>query len=51
MSQNSDTTSRRNFIATAAIAASSFSSIKSALAQPTPQAPGEADFLFVHWYR
>jgi hypothetical protein len=40
--------SRRSFIAaTPPIAAFSFASIRSALAQPTPQAPGEADFLFI----
>jgi hypothetical protein len=38
MSQNFDTTSQRSFIATAAVAASSFTSIKLALAQPTQQA-------------
>lgn len=38
---------RRSFIATAAAAASSLASLKAALAQPTPEAPKEADFLFV----
>jgi len=38
---------RRNFIVTAAIAASSLASLKAAVAQPTPEAPKEADFLFV----
>jgi hypothetical protein len=40
-------TTRRKFIATAAVAASSLASLKAALAQPTPEAPQEADFLFV----
>jgi hypothetical protein len=40
-------TTRRRFIATAAIAASSLPSLKTALAQVTPEAPKEADFLFV----
>jgi hypothetical protein len=41
-------TTRRKFIATAAVAASSLVSLKAAaLAQPTPEAPKEADFLFV----
>jgi hypothetical protein len=40
-------TTRRKFIATAAVAASSLASLKAALAQPTPEAPKEADFLFV----
>ena len=39
--------SRRSFIAATPIATFSFVSIRSALAQPTPQAPGEADFLFI----
>jgi hypothetical protein len=47
MSRKPDMTTRRNFIAAAAVAASSMASIKSALAQATPQAPGEAEFLFV----
>ncbi len=38
---------RRNFIVTAAVAASSLASLKAAVAQPTPEAPKEADFLFV----
>jgi hypothetical protein len=37
---------RRSFMVATA-AASSLAALKSALAQPTPQAPGEADFLFV----
>jgi hypothetical protein len=40
-------TTRRKFITTAAIAASSLAWTKTALAQPTPEAPKEADFLFV----
>jgi hypothetical protein len=40
-------TTRRSFIATAAVAAPSLAWLKSALAQPTPEAPKEADFLFV----
>lgn len=40
-------TTRRSFIAATAVAASSLVSIKAALAQPTPQHPGEAEFLFV----
>jgi hypothetical protein len=40
-------TTRRKFIAIAAVAASSLASLKAALAQPTPEAPKEADFLFV----
>jgi hypothetical protein len=40
-------TTRRGFIATAAFAASSLASLKGALAQATPEAPKEADFLFV----
>ena len=40
-------TTRRRFIAATAVAASSLASLKSALAQPTPEAPKEADFLFV----
>jgi hypothetical protein len=47
MSRKPDMTTRRSFIAATAVAASSMASIKSALAQPTPQALGEADFLFV----
>jgi hypothetical protein len=39
-------TTRRTFIAAGAFAASSMASIK-AWAQPTPEAPKEADFLFV----
>jgi hypothetical protein len=40
-------TTRRSFIATAAVAAPSLAWLKGALAQPTPEAPKEADFLFV----
>jgi hypothetical protein len=40
-------TTRRSFIATAAVAASSLASLEGVLAQPTPEAPKEADFLFV----
>ena len=37
-------TTRRRFIATAAVAAAMpLASIRAALAQPTPQVPGEAD--------
>jgi hypothetical protein len=46
MSRNSITT-RRSFIAATGVAAFSAASIKSLFAQPTPQAPGQADFLFV----
>lgn len=46
MSRKSRMTTRRNFIATAAVAATSLAAFKPALAQTT-QAPGEADFLFV----
>jgi len=47
MSKNSDLATRRSFIAATAVAVSSLASIETALAQLTPQAPGEADFLFV----
>jgi hypothetical protein len=40
-------TTRRQFIAVSAFTASALASIKSVSAQPTPQAPGEAEFLFV----
>ena len=40
-------TTRRQFIAASALTASALASVKSASAQPTPQAPGEAEFLFV----
>jgi hypothetical protein len=46
MSRKPDLATRRSFIA-ATTTAAALASIKSALAQPTPQAPGEADFLFV----
>jgi hypothetical protein len=47
MSKKPDMTTRRSFIAATAVAAASMASIRSALAQPTPQSPGETDFLFV----
>jgi hypothetical protein len=47
MGRKPDRATRRNFIACAAVAASSFASIKSALAQATSEAPKQADFLFV----
>ena len=40
-------TTRRKFLTTAAVAASSLAPLTTALAQPTPEAPKEADFLFV----
>ena len=40
-------TTRRSFITTAAVAASSLVSLKTVLARPTPEAPKEADLLFV----
>ena len=40
-------TTRRRFIMTAAVAASSIASLKSAHAQSTPQAPKDGEFLFV----
>jgi hypothetical protein len=40
-------TTRRDFIAIAAVATSSLTSLKIAQAQPTPDAPKEVDFLFV----
>jgi hypothetical protein len=40
-------TTRRAFVAAMAVTASSIAWIKSVFAQPTPQTPGEADFLFV----
>jgi hypothetical protein len=40
-------TSRRSFIAATAIASCALAPFRSTLAQPTPQTPGEADFLFV----
>ena len=45
MSKTPDMTTRRDFITATAVAASSLAAVKSALAQPTPQALG--DFLFV----
>ncbi len=47
MSRKSDLATRRSFIATAVVAASSLASIKSGLAQTTPDAAQKADFLFV----
>ena len=40
-------TTRRKFISTAAVAASSLASLKVALAEPTPEIPKDAEFLFV----
>jgi hypothetical protein len=41
------TPTRRDFVAGTAIAASTIASLQTATAQPTPEAPKEADFLFV----
>lgn len=47
MSRKPQTPTRRHFVASAAIAASTIASLKVAIAQPSPEAPKEADFLFL----